>query len=274
MTLYGLNNCGSCPAPCDACTGTKVEYGFAVPGDPVYGFGYPDPKNLDMVGLAARGNIIIGDYTSQDFQHDVVPSLKPAANANPKGKTQAYVVDSHDADLGYHTGKDGFMYDSQNRPLFNGNYDQQDKQGIELGWKLDANGNPLLDGLGEKIPRKFYEATMSDSAFQKLLDTNKNGIVDTGDNPFYDSTAGKSAKIDAVLFTNHALAGRVYANTLALNGAMVSRDDALNFGTNLVLNHDMRLSDSRAINDIALPFRITRPRLVTLQECPPGGCSN
>jgi len=271
MTFSGTTNCGSCSVTCSTCATNPVAYGFALPGDPLYGFTYPNAKTRDMVGLAARGNIVIGDYTSHDFRHDVVSLLKPETSENPQGKTQAYVVDSHDADLGYFNAG----YDSQNRPLFNGNYDQPDKQGLDPGYKLnltsDGSVSFALDGQGNKIPRKFYESTLSDSAFQKLLDSNHNGVIDAADSALFNTTA--SAKIDAVLFTNHALAGRVYASTLALNGAMVSRDEALNFGSNLVLNHDMRLSDTQAINDVALPFRITRPRLVTLKECPAGGCS-
>ncbi|MBI3010833.1 MAG: hypothetical protein HYY57_07610 [Candidatus Omnitrophica bacterium] len=53
--------------------GTWVPYGSVMPGDPDYGFPavesspgvplYKDPNLQTLVGFAAKGNIVIGDYT-------------------------------------------------------------------------------------------------------------------------------------------------------------------------------------------------------------------
>jgi len=231
-------------------TGPSCEwkpYGFGLPGDPVYGFSavqnpdgtpvYADPKTRDLVGFSAKGNIIVGDYTSAAFQNSVVPRLQPG----PGSITQPYVVDSTDADLGYHDA--GF--DSFGRPKFTGNYNQVDQLGS--GTKLDGS------------PRKFYESSLSDREFQALVDPK---LLD-----------GKATvEINGILFTNHAFAGFSNAQILSFNGSLVARDDALIFNHELRITHDIRLLDpsARALN---LPFAIKRPKVVQWQECRPSGCS-
>lgn len=211
-----------------------VEYGFALPGDPDYGFGFPDPNTRDFLGLAAKGNVVVGDYTSQEFQDNVLPKLTPG----PDSLTQPYVIDQTDADLGYHD----YGFDGKGRPRFSGNYDQPDG-----GTKLDGSS------------RKFYESTLKDADFTPLIESR-----------LLDPT--KSVRIDAVIFTNHALAGLVKSKSLTLNGSMVSRDDGLMFGHALYINHDLRLF-SHPAEKLALPFSIQRPRLIQWEECPPDGCT-
>lgn len=229
----------SCVTNPDLAGGNWKPYGFAIPGDPLYSFTYPDNEQQDFLALAAKGNVILGDYTSSQFQTNVLPKLKPGASS----LTQPYAVDPTDAALGYHTGSGGFMYDAQGRPLFDGNYDQTD-----TGVKLDGS------------PRKFYESTLSDAAFQQLVNPN---------DPL-NKQSGK-AKLDGVYFTNHALAGVANATNLNVNGSLVARDDALMFRQNFYLNHDIRLLDSSAV-EFALPVTIKRPQLRSWQECPSSGC--
>ncbi len=213
-----------------------VPYGFAFPGDPYYGFGLPDNDTKDFLGLVAKGNIVIGDYTQPDFQKYVVDRLKPGLDT----VVQPYAIDKTDVDLGYHD----LGFDGKGRPLFSGNYDQQDG-----GLKLDGQ------------PRKFYESTLSDAEFEQYVDPKLMDIQASG------------VSIDGVLFTNHALAGLVKAEQLMMNGSVIARDEALTFNKALVVSHDLRLlSDKSSI--LTLPFSIKRPRLVKWEECPPAGCSN
>ena len=258
QTTAGTNNCGAvCTRTGQPCSqaSTWVPYGFAVPGDPVYGFpdvvdasgtpAYPNPNTQDLFGFAAKGNIILGDYTSTDFQQRVLPILDGGAAS----KTQPYAIDQSDESLGYHTGNGVAMNDSQGRPLFDGNYNRQDEQGGLPGQKLDGS------------PRKFYESTLSDAAFQTLA-TN------------LAPSSGSTFTIEGVLFTNHALAGYV-PNSITINGAMVSRDDGLIFnGTTFRINHDIRLlgDNDQLVQQIALPVSVQRPTLQQWKECPPSGC--
>ena len=254
QTTTGTYTCGG--AACTrigASCNTNVPYGFILPGDPVYGFPnitsggkpiYKDPNTQDLVGFAAKGNVIIGDYTSQAFKDQVLPNLKPKTAQNPSGKTQSHAVDTTDEALGYWTGNGGIMYDAKGRPLFSGNYDQQDKQGGLPGTKTDGSA------------RKFYESSLPDASFQALV----------------NMPPGDDVTIDGVIFTNHAFAG--YApGDVEINGSTVARDDALVFsGNDLAIIHDMRLISAQGAQQVALPQSLVRPKLMTWKECPPSGC--
>jgi hypothetical protein len=242
---------GACTIPKLTCAASWQPYGFVKPGDPVYGFPavknafganyYADPETKDFLGLAAKGNIVIGNYTSPFFTSLVVPLLDPSS---PSGKTQPYAIDPTDTDLGYHTGDGGVMLDALGRPLFDGNYNQQDMDGAAPGEKLDGS------------PRKFYESTLADTDFQNTLGMPPTGTI---------------MQVDAVLFTNHALAGFSPTGT-TLNGAMVSRDDAFNYGVQMAIRHDPRMLRDAMASRVVLPMSVRRPQLTTWEECPPSGC--
>lgn len=231
----------NCQVDPNKVAGNWKPYGFAVPGDPQYSFTYKDNQQQDFLALAAKGNVIIGDYTSAQFQSNVLPKLA-SGNTN-NSITQPYAIDPTDADLGYHTGSQGVMYDSKGRPLFDGNYTQKDK-----GTKLDGED------------RRFYESTLSDAQFKALINSS---------DPLFKSDG--QPKFDGVFFTNHAAAGAVNAEALNVNGALVSRDDALMFRSQLYINHDSRLRDAQA-SQLALPVSIKRPKLKSWGVCPASGC--
>lgn len=243
----------ACTATASACPTSYAPYGFVLPGDPDYGFpavkdaggkkAYPDPDTKNFLGLAAKGNVVIGDYTSEAFRTNVVPKIKPKTADNPGSKTQAYVIDPTDAGLGYYTGSNGLMNDAKGRPLFDGNYDQQDKDGILPGTKLDDT------------PRKFYESTLEDATFKSKLSMPTSGTM----------------TIDAVLFTNHALTGLV-PTSLTVNGSMVSRDDGLVYNGAMTANHDLRLFSGTTAQQLVLPLAIKRPFMVSWKACAKTTC--
>lgn len=208
-------------------------YGWAMPDQEAYNFGLPKNNEKDIVGFAAKGNVIIGDYTASTFQEYVLPKLSPGLES----VIQPYVIDPTDASLGYHD----YGVDNKNRPRFSGNYNQLD-------------GKLKLD----EAPRKFYESTLSDESFKKLIDPTdrmfqKNGAV----------------MVEGVFFTNHALAGYVPVRRLDMQGALVARDESLLFpvGSSFRLNHDIRLLDQKeTAPDMMLPVGIKRLKLISWQE--------
>ncbi len=275
-TTVGTRRCGgACTRTGGQCQtesntgGRWVPYGYAVPGEAVYGF-HGQLPNLDtpsFVGLAAKGNIIIGNYTDHpnsesDFPGVVAPLLQPKTATNPDGKTQPYLIDPSDEALGYWTGSGG-VWEDRGRPLFNSNYTATDG-----GHKVRGDGQPATDGNGQPLPRRFYESSFHDEAFLAVLDKNRDGVINSDDDKLFKPNA--TATIDAVLYTNHALAGIAMGN-LIINGALVSRDDGLVVGKDLTINHDTRLIHG-ASAAMALPYTIARPRLVSWVECPPSGC--
>ena len=266
------STCGSCTYGGRSCTSTTttispnwVPYGFALPdgkdSNP-YKFNYAGYDQTDFLGLAAKGNVVIGDYTSGRFQDDILPYL----HGDEDSKSRPYAVDPTDETLGYHTGLNGLMYDEKGRPLFDGNYDAWDG-----GYKpADPNAAAGSDDATTQ-ERKFYESTLPNSVFKSLIADNCSVSCDK----FYKdwgTVERDGAKIDAVLFTNHALTGVVRAHTLWVNGAMVSRDEALEFNTKLAISHDIRLLDKSFTNQLALPQTFTRPTVSQWLECQPAGC--
>jgi hypothetical protein len=218
-----------------------------MPGDPVYGFpqvqqnGTPvlDVASKDLVGLAAKGNIIIGDYTSTTFKTQVLPNLRPGS----KSKTQPYVVDPTDVDLGYDTGDVENLCKGQS-PCFGGDYTVQDKDGLLPG--TQTNGSPRL----------FYESTLGDSTFRPLV-----------------SMPTSTLTVDAVLYTNHAMAGWSPAATATVfNGSRVARDDGVIYSGPIRINHDIRLLDDTFSPSIVLPMSVSRPTVTGFQECPASSC--
>jgi hypothetical protein len=257
QTTTGVTNCGEgCSrtgGSCDVVPESWVPYGYAQPGHATYGFGLPSNNTKPLLGLTAKGNIVLGDYTSPSFHDYVVPLFDGSEGA----VTMPYVIDPTDASLGYHDA--GF--DDTGKPKFSGNYDQFDG-----GVKLNADGTVYENDGGSTVPRKFYESSLTDEAFQALVDANWDP----------ETAGGWQGGVNAVLFTNHALMGYTPQEGLNIFGSVVARDDTLVYNTSLGIEHDARLTTGGAnqATDIGLPFSIRRPTLCGRIVCPASGCSD
>jgi hypothetical protein len=218
-------------------------------GTPIFTPSYPNPMTKDLIGFAAKGNIIIGDYTDNSatdstnvFHKNVLPLIKPGK----KSKTQAYAVDPTDVALGY---DDSTECPGGVTPCFSGNYDRKD---------LDsATGNHVsLTRLnGSTSDRKFYESSLNDAEFKQYVNM---------------PTGSSSLTLAGAYYTNHTLAGFIPSNGMTvINGTLVSRDDGLMMNGPLQINHDIRLLSGAAANQIVLPMAIGRPRLSRVQTCDP-----
>ncbi len=142
--------------------------------------------------------------------------------------TKPYTTDSGDATLGYDTDRN-----SANGYKFDGNY-----TGTDGGKTLYASGTSLL-----QRNRLYYE-----SANEKAFKT---------------TTASNSiTRIDAVCYTNHAFAGKVGA--LTINGALISRDEAIAFSGNVKFNWDIRIG-SRSRDASTMDIDIYLPKVLTMQ---------
>jgi len=93
----------------------------------------------DFLGLASKGNVVIGDYTRNDWKRTVGRYLEPPF-------TQAYNVDPADEDIGYISGYD------EDGPFFDGDYTAWD----EKGYKTDGK------------ERKYYESSLSDNFIRTI----------------------------------------------------------------------------------------------------------
>ncbi len=102
-----------------------------------------DDDNLskDFLGLAAKGNVIIGDYTDYHWYNSCGRYLRPPF-------TTPYKVEPSDAGNGYVT-----SYDAEGNPWFNGNYTAYD-------------GGKKEDG----SPRRYYESSLTNWFIRSISD--------------------------------------------------------------------------------------------------------
>jgi len=163
----------------------------------------------DLIGLAAKGSIVMGDYTTATWQSYTQRYQQPPF-------TTPYIVDTTDQANGYVS-----YYDTSGDPVFDGNYAALD-------------GGQKDDGSGGVTVRRFFESSFSDDEIKANAD------------------AGDVTQIDAILYTNHLLTGKVGACTW--NGTLVSRDEAIIYSGSVDLNYDVRVrGDGYEYLDIFLP---------------------
>lgn len=174
----------------------------------------------DFLGLATKGNVIIGDYTRNSWRRTVTPYLQPPF-------TQAYDTNATDAVNGY---------DSDGNPLngfrFDGDYTAFD-------------GGTKDDGAGGAVNRKYYESSLSDNFIRNNTTSSR-----------------QIRRIDAVIYTNHAISGKV--GNFTINGIIVSRDEAIVYNGNITMNYDIRIRNKG--NDFNLPRALVPPQTVSWEE--------
>ena len=169
----------------------------------------------DFLGLATKGNVVIGDYTRTDWQTNITGYIEPPF-------TQAYEVDSTDVVNGY----DSYYVDGD--PYFDGDYTANDG-----GTKDDGSG------------RKFYESSYNDTYISSVADS-----------------SSSIRRIDAVTYTNHLFTGKVGAFTM--NGAIISRDEAVVFSGSIEINYDLRAKTMG--ENFYLPRSLALPQTIVLEE--------
>ncbi len=200
-------------------------------------------KTKDLLGLAAKGNIVLGDY-SRYHTGTVASYLKPPF-------VKPYECDKSDADIGYGT---------KNDPTFDGNYINYDGgKKTNIKWKDVFNYDTWQ---WEKVPvvkeeaRRYYESSCDLDEIEKLVKSIDGRGISTS-----------IQQVDAVLYNNHAILGNI--GQCAFNGALVCRDEAIIYYGSLKMNWDIRIgSDSLdgTAFDIYLPLSIAEPHPVSWRE--------
>ncbi len=155
-------------------------------------------KTKDLVGLVAKGSILVGDYTEADWKSTIKKYQNPPF-------TVPYIVDSTDAVNGY------VSYEQDGTPYFDGDYTNLD------GGKKD-------DGKGGTTSRRYIESSFSD------------------DEVHARAQAGLVTRIDAIMYTNHLISGRV--GSMTTHGTIVARDEAFIFTDRFTVNYDIRVHGS------------------------------
>ena len=97
----------------------------------------------DLLVLACKGNVIIGDYTVSTWYNRVKSYIKP-------NFTTSYATDASDYELGYDSD-----WNPNNGYRFNGDYTAYD-------------GGERLDNSGNNVNRKYYESSVNPDAFSSI----------------------------------------------------------------------------------------------------------
>ena len=189
-------------------------------------------QTKDQVGLVAKGSVVMGDYTDGTWQSNVGPYSRPPF-------THSYVVDPTDDANGYVT-----SWNADGQPVFHGNYTERD------GGKKDATppGGDPVDPDAAKA-RRYYESSFPDEYIRKIAE--KKTVQN----------------VDAVIYTNHLLTGLI--GPTVFNGALISRDEAIVYYKDIVMNHDTRVrGNGYEFMDIWLPRQPSYRILFWSEETP------
>ncbi|MBQ3343469.1 MAG: hypothetical protein IJG84_16330 [Kiritimatiellae bacterium] len=218
----------------------------------------------DMLGLMAKGNIVMGDYTDSTW----LSSIRTYLTSQPY--VQQYACDPTDDLIGYPS-------------TFGGSYAATEKV-TAMGTGSDASHapggwNPSTGQFG-----KVREVELATTHPETVTTYDRWGRPKTTttmvhdkelrtvyDRKYYESVVKDDeissrcstiTRIDAVLYNNHGIFGKL--GKCSINGSLVCRNEGLQYTSNLYLNWDMRLysgSSETVDND--------KVGLAKASDCPP-----
>lgn len=262
--------------------------------------------NADMVALAAKGNIILGNYTSRYWQQKVKPYISDRF-VNP------YETDPSDSDIGYDSDgvpSNGYKFDGDYTDYDGGEKVSETPVPVELSGKVsgdrrtyvfNGSGTSFTTDLkvGDTVSVNGEEYTVSsvtsDTQFtvNERISRNVNNSAVSAMLPvggearkYYESSISDSLfnqlcldkqtgngneieTLDAVFYTNHLLGGDV--GHLKLTGSLVARNEAVIFTGQLDMTWDARLAyDAAKVfgieNDAFLPQAPVPPATIFTRE--------
>ena len=208
----------------------------------------------DLLGLAAKGNIVMGDYTLSSWLGSSSGGLQYYLKSGPY--VQQYICDASDNTIGYpRTTEYGW---TSNESKFCGDYTQKDG-----GKKVDVSTkkqNVYQNGrwvqqttttIADKQERRYYESVCPVKLIQQLCNDTQSS------RGAYQPTI---TRIDAVMYNNHGIIGHI--GNCTINGSLVCRNEAMIYEGALKINWDHRLYSglSGSMSDaLGLPMDASRP---------------
>ena len=201
-----------------------------------------DNSKKDMLGLMAKGNIVMGNYTESSW----LSSIRTYLTTQPY--VQQYKCDSTDDLIGYpetfggsyaateHVAQMGTGSDPAHAP---GGWDAATGQfgkvrEVELSTTHEEQ-TPVYDRWGRQTG--WTTTTVKDKALATVYDRKYyESVVEDRE---ISSRCSTITRIDAVLYNNHGIFGKLGKCTI--NGSLVCRNEGLQYTSNLYLNWDIRL---------------------------------
>ncbi len=241
-----------------------------------------DNAKRDMLGLVAKGNVVVGDSTSSSWHTLVDKYIKSTSSSSV---VHSYVCDASDANIGYPS-------------TFAGDYTAVEKVGSlssELAAKApggyeSASGQfgklrlvttqldtykdvPVYNWWGQGTKRVYDTVTELKASYDRRY--YETVCDDALLSQFADSTV---TQIDAIMYNNHGTFGTLggnsryssYGGYVNVNGSLVCRDEALIYMANgLRFNWDFRLrSEDSTERGIGLPVGPQEPYTYGWMEVP------
>ena len=247
-------------------------------------------SSKDMLGLVAKGNIIIGDSTQNSWHSSVDNYIKSGTSSSV---VKSYTCDESDKLIGYPetfagdytaietvsglttaqaadavggydeaSGRFGKVRTTTEKTgtttqTYTEKYTYNERGKWKTGYRTVTKEVDVYETLlADSFTRRYYETVCDDAVMTSLKDSA--GI----------------AQIDAVLYNNHGIFGTPGRNGyyFNLNGSLVCRDEALIFsGSGIRFNWDMRLRrsrDNKVSDRIALPVGPAEPYTVDWLQVP------
>ncbi len=205
----------------------------------------------DLLCLAAKGNIVMGDCTSSSWLDNTLRKvLTQQPYVQPYACAQADDGSWIDGDIGY---------PRAGKTVFEGNYTAADggyKVTQEAVYRQEWNGRRwqnVLDHYEYKSTsgRRYYDSVVPPN---EIANRAKTAIT----------------QIDAVLYNNHGIFGKLGQCTI--NGSLVCRNEGMIFSGKLYLNWDYRLysgSPENVMNQlVGMPLGTGQPVVLSWQEVP------
>jgi len=209
----------------------------------------------DFLGIFAKENIVIGDYTEANWRYYVSWWLSHPLNKSREDSGVDQIPNTRNGRDGIpNTADDDLLEDDNVWTVERYTLDDY-RAGIvpmsKVGTPIPGTGEDI-DGDGrfdDTIGLADFDIRPNDRGEYggNVLDDNGNGIKQ------YDRIAStKVSRIDGILYTNHALAVRT-TRELTFNGSITSRNEAIIYGNNFTANYDRRMLGGGDNPNVVLP---------------------
>lgn len=221
----------------------------------------------DLVGLAAKGNIVLGDSTTDSiFTSDIRTYL------TQQPYVQQYVCDASDKNIGYPRSTQ-YGY-TANETKFCGNYTAADggnqvKVTTTTTYDSKLRKNVTKTTIADSHTRKYYQSVVADALVKKL------GQTTTTSGGRTSTTTPLITHIDGVLYNNHGIFGKIGSCTI--NGALICRNEGILYSSAFNINWDIRLREDSAEgidNKAGMPVGASPPGVVSWHELPSAAIAN
>lgn len=202
-------------------------------------------QSSDFLGLFARENVVVGDFTNSSWEHYVSGWLASSMNSSDEDAGEDQIPNTA-------PGRDG-VSGTADDDLLEGDgafttefYSAADAAsglippGYGVGDRIPGTGEDI-DGDGQ------FDGTLSvtDFEFDDPLDPShwEGNMPGAGIASYSDVASLYANRLDASFYTNHAFSWVVFGGDDAeVNGAIIARNENIVYGTpNMVVNHDARL---------------------------------